>query len=211
MISLDDQKKHAKVSSRFPAKENSTLKSAIAVVKFILAFAQLNVRWEIRQMLRRLRFAASIACFATATALVAMMMRGIWKTDQLAHVWPAGPLASYHGSFDTQAESLGFDWTLPFDRELMTGGDWTLDSWDAIRDAPKGSLAFPPRPLFHWHLSRNRISFNFPHWIPIILFAAGGVFLAKGRAAFSLRTVLIAMTAIALLLGLSLGLQRAYG
>lgn len=49
-----------------------------------------------------------------------------------------------------------------------------------------------------------------PYWSLLFATALCALFFAKGRAGFSLRTALIATVAFALLLGLHVGLQRAF-
>lgn len=64
-----------------------------------------------------------------------------------------------------------------------------------------------PSPLFGWQYGRNRVSAHFPHW-SVLMVTTGLAIIPWLKYSFSLRTLLVATTVVAVVLGLAVWAGR---
>ena len=158
-------------------------------------------------MFRRLLNIASIVCLVACVALVGMWVRSYWYLDAVAYKHPprlAVWLVSCNGQLRCEIERLpdnvsildnGADKYYVFDRPAEL---------DPQRGNGSGILGFrmlggplAPVPVI-------------PHWCAITVFGALGIVLGRGQFHFSLRTLLITTTIVAVVLGMMAWLDRAW-
>jgi hypothetical protein len=149
-----------------------------------------------RKSLRYLRIAFSATCLIACVLLIALWVRSYWRYDQVS-----GPLTN--PSLLVLRSSAG-DLTIraagdPYTRQSL-GSDWLIKSGSqGINSQFWTDFA---RTLVYFHrISNNGIVL--PHWFPIVGFTVLAVApWIKCSRRFSLRTLLIATTLVAAMLGL---------
>ena len=145
---------------------------------------------------RKLRIAWSVCWGLLAVLLIALWVRSHSKWDRLFYHFPSGGTAgfsSWDGNFIVGiGYPSGVSYSRGFEFDSQLTSQWQLDPSDRgflyIRDSSEFAVGMPA-------------------WFPIILSAAiAAIPWTKRR--FSLRTLLIATTLIAVVLGLIVGLLR---
>ena len=163
-------------------------------------------------MLRRVRLAASIVCFVLAIGLVALMVRSYWWFDMssIASQDARSMYAVWHAS------SFGGLCRLSYREDIdeVHAEGWIARSLVPTKEVCDAYLKDQTLiPLAVKVLrSTNGIDLyaGIAHWVLATFLGLLGLFFASGRAAFSLRTALTTATAFTLLLGLHVGLMRAF-
>jgi hypothetical protein len=146
-----------------------------------------------RRSLRYLRIAFSAACLIACVLLLALWVRSYWRLDGLQ-----GPILWPHG----------FSLSSMYGRLMIGGGDED----DPITEWDYGSFKFDDPymaptaqflgPVFAFHPSVKAGAYiHVPHWFPALITGSIAFALAKRRS-YSLRTLLIMMTLVAIGLGL---------
>ena len=143
------------------------------------------------QMARKLRIAVSVLFAAVAVMLCALWVRSYWQADIFsAHI---SQLLSANG-FSANGRIRGMVVDEQYSQEAYSSYVH-LDSRSSYR------LKNPP-----WHFVRHdgfTFGFIIPHWFPVLLaIAVVGVPWLRIPTRFSLRTLLIATTLAAVVLGL---------
>jgi hypothetical protein len=146
---------------------------------------------------RKLRIAWSVGWGIATVMLIGLTIRSYWIIDGVGRVSFTGSNATATAILLDQG-ILSYDHlTLPSDPNSFRG---PTDQW-THRTAQPGRK--PER--FAWKHVDGDLWIHFPTWVPgLFFFAATWIPLPR----FSLRTLLIATTLIALLLGLSVWLVR---
>ncbi len=134
---------------------------------------------------RKRRIAWSVAWGIVAVLLVALWVRSYWWLDDVSPAYPR------QFSIDSETGCLWGDWC-PY--EAAHG--WNLTA----SPAQNGDVQ---RQFFTTFID-DAVIIGFPHWVPVFFFAtfAGMPWLLERRWRFSLRSLLIATTLIAVGLGL---------
>jgi hypothetical protein len=148
-----------------------------------------------RMRFRKLRIAWSVVCGQMAVLLIMLWVRSYWVIEGVEHCGRTSSdatgvsICSNHG-------------TLVFTKLTVLNN--SIDSIDFT-----GWLYETARPefttkrQFDWEFSGNGFSLQFPTWLLAILIAAGSwIPWLEPKWKFSLRTLLIATTLIAVVLGL---------
>jgi hypothetical protein len=152
----------------------------------------------------KLRIAWSVGCGALAVLLIALWVRSYWKLDEfhLAKGKRLTRITSNCGGlqFATETDSMS---------GLYVEG-WGLWRGDALPNA-----ILPPMPQYSWSgFSYTRVGDSLamvvPSWFPVLALAALilSTWVNELRWRFSLRTMLIGMTAVAMLLGALIWMAR---
>jgi hypothetical protein len=145
---------------------------------------------------RTLRIACSVVCSIACVLLIALWLRSYWRTDDLQGpiLWPSG----FSLTSETGCLAIGGG----DEQEPITKWDLSsleLDSLSVSRYLPE-TVQFQ-LPVFAFHPSIDASAYiRVPHWFLAQIFA----FLAfafTNRRRYSLRTLLIVVTLIALELG----------
>lgn len=163
-------------------------------------------------MLRRLGPAAAFVCFAMAIALVALMVRSYWWFDMCSY----SSLAASNKYAVWHASSFGgfFRFSYHDDIDEVHAVGWTARALVPTAAVCKAYLmdqtSIPLEATVQRTGSNVDLYAGITHWVLATFLGSLGLLFANGRAAFSLRTALVATTAFALLLGLHVGLQRAF-
>jgi hypothetical protein len=145
---------------------------------------------------RRLRIAFSAMCGVLCLLLIALWVRSwTWQDDcgyafadtrELRFISVNG-LVDFHCGYDPFAETPVGEWFVYSDRidDIYLEGEVPTTQWKL-------------------KLFEDEVIGRIPHWFPILMFALAGIlpWLAWLPWRFSLRTLLIAMTLVAILLGL---------
>jgi hypothetical protein len=160
-----------------------------------------------RRRFRKLRIAWSVGWGIACLLLVALWVRSYRYWDQLYN-----PISKQMDLVIVESASggvivrlttgqVGGRWKRHMSRDLRSGsaGGATRDWNETYRDKEIGGFAYHVTP---WHTT-----FRAPLWFPAVLFAALSA-LPWIRWRFSLRTLLIAMTLIAVGLGLAVYAAR---
>jgi hypothetical protein len=147
------------------------------------------------KLTRHLRIVFVAACGFTCLSLIVLRMRSDFVEDRASgHVNGVGVrLYSSRGWIVCTKNNLAVTQNYPWSMQL--GGDYWLDPTD---DRMRFSFSF------NFFQNSNFASMSVPHSLPILSIAALGIVAAFGQMRFSLRTLLIFMTCVALVLGLTL-------
>jgi hypothetical protein len=162
-------------------------------------------------MLKYFRIAVTALSLTACVLLIALWVRSYWWQDQ--YVLGLTKTQFIHGesargwiSFRSHWVSLYdpyFAW-MKFEWRGWRFNSFSIDEWD-------GSLL--PNPAWRWHLrpgtTQSHFTATFPYWLPILVTAAlAAVPLLPWSKRFSLRTLLIATTLVAVALGTIIYLAR---
>jgi hypothetical protein len=155
-----------------------------------LAIAPSAARYNRGMRFRKLRIAWSVVCGVACVLLIVLWVRSHSKWDRLFYHLPSGGTAgfsSWDGNIIVGVEySRGASYSRGFEFESQLTSQWQLD---------------PSERGFLFMRDSSEFAVGMPHWFPIILSAViAAVPWAKQR--FSLRTLLIATTLVAVVLGL---------
>ena len=150
--------------------------------------------------LRYLRIAFSATCLIACVLLIVLWVRSYWRNDIIGYRGPSitTSAASEFGSLSFSriyqtGESVWFTYLEPVDRDESDYSPIALlFMFGYVHRAPNNSLGI-----------------YFPHWAPALLAAIlAGIPWATVLRRFSLRTLLIATTIIAVVLGLIVWASR---
>jgi hypothetical protein len=147
---------------------------------------------------RKLRIAGSIVCGIACALLIALWVRSYWRCDSLTRI---GSNRIYTQLFsDCGTLCLSRD-DKEFWRDLYVQRVLEKDRWLYGVRAASNHL-----PMFGWRLLPGEIFVRLPYWLVLL----GCTFIAPVpwlRPRFTLRTLLIATTLVAVVLGLIVWLQ----
>jgi hypothetical protein len=136
---------------------------------------------------RKLRVAWSVAWGLLALMLLIWWVRSYWWSDSLGR--GAYRMASAQG-------------VVQFSNQLMPGDPGSFWTSNAFDDSPY------VLPKFRYHSDFSKRYINAPHWLYIMLLSATSAAGWLRLKRFSLRSLLIAMTIVAVLLGLLVMMLR---
>jgi hypothetical protein len=141
--------------------------------------------------LRKLRIAWSVICAFACLLLVALWIRSYWRSDGVTY---------FHGSSTFGCES---EWgrLLPYSQTLPpVKVKWLAASKDIGGETPQ-----TPHPAFRLVRYPGYFSICIPYWFPATITAAlaAAPWLPGWSKRFSLRTLLVATTVVAVVLGLA--------
>jgi hypothetical protein len=143
--------------------------------------------------IRTAQTAVSVVCLLTCALIVALWVRSIWVEDALRWIGSGKiTLISREGVVTlSSSNAIRFSGTPRWEWESTPVGD-------LMPDALRG---------WHFRFDRNGMFVRFPLWLPVTIFmlSAAAPWI---RWSFSLRTMMIASAAIALMLGLALYFGR---
>ena len=148
-----------------------------------------------RRFLRYLRIAFSATCLIACMLLIVLWVRSYWKMDILdvpLHRWQV-VFGSYHGYALATFDGFETD-----DR------DWNMRSY-----GPTWFPEFPTRFRFGIQRVPTFVYVEGPYWVCVLVAATIGILAALPwiRWRFSLRSLLIATTLVAVVLGVIVWLQ----
>jgi hypothetical protein len=142
------------------------------------------------RILRYLRIAFSATCLIVCVLLIVLWMRSHSKWDRLFYHFPSGGTAgfsSWDGNIIVGVEySSGVSYSRGFELDSQLTSQWQLD---------------PSERGFLFMRDSSEFAVGMPHWLPIFLSAALAA-IPWIRWRFTLRTLLIATTLVAVVLGL---------
>jgi hypothetical protein len=152
---------------------------------------------------RKLRIAWSVACGVLCLLLIMLWVRSYWQRDAAFHM----------GVTNWETVIVSDEGLIALSREpyLVTpppSPGWHIESY-SIADSPKDKPVqrFSILDYFAWESSPNRLFIEAPHWFLIVV--ALTLTIAPWLPwRFSLRTLLIGMTVVAVALGLIFALSR---
>jgi hypothetical protein len=141
--------------------------------------------------MRIIRYALATLCFAASVGCLALWWRSLTRMEQIS-----GGISQTH--------SLVF---------LTFRGESTIGIFEIEGPAhfPWGVRSELIDPKFRPPAPSSRFRFDgrtiyFPGWYPALIFALAGVGVLRFRRQFSIRSALIAVTVVAALLGMAVGL-----
>jgi hypothetical protein len=162
-------------------------------------------------MLRKLRIAFSVVCGILCLLLIALWVRSYWNYERLtcldSSFWE---FQSSRGAIfldvttDSRISSSANSRKLSFVTRPQSEIEWgpvgTWWSWPSMTRRPSITRGAPPLV--------QTISINVPFWLPILTIGiiVGGLWI-PWSARFSLRTLLIATTLVAVVLGLAVAFR----
>jgi hypothetical protein len=144
-------------------------------------------------MLKYLRYALATLCFAASVGCLALWWRSGSTTDLAISPYEVSPLRTL------ALKSAGGRLTLCHFVHRANQVDWRSISMPASDDPTLAFLPDDPTDWFGHHLK----DYYFPHWYPALVFALAGVASLRLGRRFTLRSVIIATTAVAVLLGMA--------
>jgi hypothetical protein len=151
------------------------------------------------RLIRQIRIAASVMCLTVCALFVVLWVRSYTWYD-----WLVGPLPrSYVIQASTQPGSL----------ELMVSGPafrvklWELSSYPIQQGDDRWMIANGQSLGFRWALIQGRLRATTPFWFPVVLAGTLAAVLGIRTYQFSLRSLLFAMTLVAVILGLIVALR----
>jgi hypothetical protein len=144
---------------------------------------------------RKLRIAWSVAWGLAAVSLIVLWVRSYWIVDFIGRGFRAPPETTIVSIFSNYG-------TLALTRRRVPSGQLKFavpDGWSYAT----GEQKFTPQRKFFLRSTNNEVMVQFPTWLPVPFLAAAAVFPWTGiKLRFSLRTLLIATTLLAVVLGL---------
>ena len=151
------------------------------------------------RFLRYLRIAFSATCLVACLFLIALWVRSYWWADHVVQV--NGNSATTH--VYSNLGIVGISRTT----ESATQNEFTNAGWRYTVRSPAGREF--PLPKFEWYWANGEISVRLPTWLPAIAFVVAATALwIRWSNRFSLRTLLIATTLVAIVLGLIVWLRQ---
>jgi hypothetical protein len=139
---------------------------------------------------RKLQIAFSATCLIACVLLVGLWARSFWRWDDF----------TFNDTVTSLGSNSGFLYWFRSDvpiYSIRSHGWWDFSSGDAYKEANKPESAFKSKPGFQV-LSGDSLSL--PYWLPIVLIAALAVSPWIPRR-FTLRSLLLATTLVAVVLG----------
>ena len=147
------------------------------------------------QFIRRLRIAASVFFALMTVALCVLWVRSYWRSDVVARSVAGGSymeIKSICGGIRASRQSAGHD----------------LPSFWGYRSSVLGERYWPSTRI-SWGSRGSVGRIHFPHWLPVIVTMLIATLCWKPiERRFSLRTLLIATTLVAVALGLGVWASR---
>ena len=143
---------------------------------------------------RKLRIAWSVACGIACVLLIALWVRSYWCADVIDI-----PRSKYLVEVGSEYGKIGI---VKFDDPSISAGRWEFVSEDPR--PPGGDVWLWPTLLgFARPVTPGMSAIVVPHWFLVLQFASAGALpRLQGFQRFSLRTLLIATTLVAVVLGL---------
>jgi hypothetical protein len=153
---------------------------------------------------RRTRIAVSILFGVLTVALCVLWVRSYWWKDGAVWVFAPGryiAVESDRGNLTSRFQDLRGQARFPYDGPMKLTELTFRSRWLSTSDRFKG---------FGWHISRDFVLIASPYWFLVLTAATLGLLTAalRPRWHFSLRTMLIATTLVAVVLGLGVWLAR---
>jgi hypothetical protein len=145
-------------------------------------------------MVRRLRIAASVFFAILAVTLCVFWVRSYWTNESIGYIGPSRYAISL-GANDGTVYFVGRD-PLPPPGMQISGPHWVIGRFPA----------WEPKARFRWQNDAEETSIRLPCWFAVLLLAASAGIPSIRR--FSLRTMLIATSVIAAILGAAVILNR---
>lgn len=143
---------------------------------------------ERQAAIRRTKKGISVAFAMVAAVLVALWVRSFWRVDMVSRSGVSLLVfSSINGNLRVYYE--------PTTRFRQSSSKWGLESITATGRVP--------RSLFR--NDRNARSVFIPYWCPVVV-AAAGAYLPYVKARFSLRTMFLATTLVAMVMGMAVWL-----
>lgn len=144
-----------------------------------------------------MRIAWSVAWGFATLLLIGLWVRSYWRNDIVSRV-DKNSVVTTHGS--NWGSAYVSRMKMPAGAQLEGGGSWSFHSDKASKD--------PPR--FCWEPGPGISSFAAPYWFLVIATAScSSAAILLRRRRFSLRTLLIATTLVAIVLGVIVWISRA--
>lgn len=151
------------------------------------------------QLIRRLRITMSVFFAVVTVTLCVLWVRSYWWREQAVLVFSPGrylDVQSDRGNLSTRFRDMGDQVRLPaYDQKTFIFRSW----WLSTSDRTQG---------FGGHISRDFVCIASPYWFLVLTSATLSMFTAlwRPRWNFSLRSMLIATTLVAVVLGLGVWL-----
>jgi hypothetical protein len=148
---------------------------------------------------RKLRIAWSVGCGIACVLLIVLWVRSYWQRDTINCLVPRGlVVSSLHGRISVSH--------FPFRLEdSRWERKWVWKSFQ-IKSTPPELLA---AHSWHYESSRFDTHVTFPSWFAVILVGAFGVTpWVRWKKRFSLRTLLVTTTLVAVVLGVVVWLHK---
>jgi hypothetical protein len=145
---------------------------------------------------RKLRIAWSVGCGILCLLLIALWVRSYWKYDFLDRFNTSRMLTSLESSSGRLRFGLTDYKTVP--AFTVKPHAWSLRGYGPERVHEN---------VFSYESNSLQTTVGFPHWLPVLIAALLSV-TPWLHWRFSLRTLLIGMTVVAILLGLTLWASR---
>jgi hypothetical protein len=140
-----------------------------------------------------LRIVASILCLVACVFLT-----GMWARSYTTYDWLVGPLPQ---SWVIQASTRPGGFSLVVSGPAFRVKLWELSSYSIQADQA------PPPVIFNWGTTQGRFHVSMPYLFLIPIFGTLGIVLGVRSYQFSLRTLLIGMTLVAISLGVIMALR----
>jgi len=149
---------------------------------------------------RKLRIAWSVMCGIACVLLIVLWVRSYWWVDTKAT--PPATFVSREGAIDVRSRQDEVQ--APQQPKIRWAySAWKIESWS--RQQYRGRQTKPiVRRYWYFHVSTTALIVTFPHWCASLVLATSGAFpwIHPLRYRFSLRTLLIATTLVAVVLGM---------
>jgi hypothetical protein len=146
-------------------------------------------------MIRKLRIAFSAVCGIVCLLVIVLWVRSYWRSDLIEG---KGVGSRHHIQIGSLRGFLGVDYHYSYATFFRRSDNWRITSKPAD-DLNVGTTSWYGKILHN----SNQTAIIVPYWIVLLPFVALGVFPWLNRMKqFSLRTLLLATTLIAVLLGM---------
>ena len=152
-----------------------------------------------QRTLETLRIGAAVACL-----MLCATFGVIWVRSYSWYDWLVGPLPrSYMFALTTQAGQLDI---------LVSGPAYRLSLWELSSYPIQAAQALqtssrPMYPRFAYELVQGRLHVVTPLWLPVLILGALAALLGVRTYRFSLYALCMAMTFVAMVLGLAAALR----
>jgi hypothetical protein len=148
-------------------------------------------------MARKLRIAVSVFFGVLTVALCMLWVRSYWRADSIHFMANGGYVYSLVADAGLVEVSRGIDVE---SNGMFAPGDYWVNAWDyhQRRRETKARLLVP----FKFRSGQHYFRLEIPFWFPVFLVAATSV-LTLRSIRFSVRTLLVATTVVAVVLGLA--------
>ncbi len=166
--------------------------------------------WPIRytammsRFLRYLRIAFSATCLIACVLLIVLWVRSYWRMDDISRTGGTSATISLRSDLGRLEASTGPAVNLSSPPSWQY---WGYEQAPSTTDSVKSRPWF--RKRFRWHRSAALSLIEVPHWFLIIISGTISVLpWIRPSRRFSLRTLLLATTLVAAVLGLIVWLSR---